>query len=184
MSIERLKILESLPLVAAHNVPGNASATTKARVAKWLFVLTNSGFGARSAKALELVDVSILPKADEPLRQEARVVLETTVTDEMLDSYGKMHGACIIHLVDICSTLPVIAMSHAQGGAGSPGVSQNISTVFHAPASLGDKLKLVTTSKTVGPHTASAQIDIWDTTHHRLVASATQVKMEASTPKL
>lgn len=159
MSIERLKILESLPLVAAHNVPGNASATTKgkagsfsrmkltayapfyatyniiARVAKWLFVLTNSGFGARSAKALELVDVSILPKADEPLRQEARVVLETTVTDgmwivarrgvciyviddpapcthsispskllntpEMLDSYGKMHGACIIHLVDM-----------------------------------------------------------------------------------
>ena len=40
------------------------------------------------------------------------------------------------HFRTSCSTLPVIALSHAQGGTGSPGVSQNINTVFHAPASL------------------------------------------------
>lgn len=52
-----------------------------ARVAKWLYALSNSGFGTRSSKTLKLIDVSILPKADEPLRQEAKVALETTVTN-------------------------------------------------------------------------------------------------------
>ncbi|KAL4076376.1 hypothetical protein J3A83DRAFT_2194478 [Scleroderma citrinum] len=184
MLIEHAKILESLPPISTHNIPGNASTATKGRVATWLYALSNTGFGTRTTKALKLVDVSILPKVDEPLRQEARVVLEMTVTDEMLDLGGKLHEACITHLVDICSTFPVVALSHAQGGAGSPGVSQNINTVFHAATGLGDKLKLVTTSKTVGPHVSSAQIDIWDTTHHRLVASATQVKMEGSASKL
>ncbi|KAG6334331.1 hypothetical protein ID866_4755 [Astraeus odoratus] len=107
-----------LPRFAVDDIAGNAATATKGMV------------------ALKLIEVSILPKADEPERQEARVVLEMNVTDEMLNLGEKMHGACIMHLVDICSTLPIIAMSHAQGGSGSPGVSQTINTLYHAPASL------------------------------------------------
>ncbi|KAF9226818.1 hypothetical protein BS17DRAFT_748980 [Gyrodon lividus] len=153
-------------------------------VEQWLYVFTSSGFGAKTGKLLELVDVSILPTPDEPERQQARVVLEMTVSQDMLNGAGKVHGACIIHLVDICSTLPISAVSHARGGAGSPGVSQNINTLYHAPASPGDKLRLINTSMTVGKRTMSARIEIWDVAHHRLVASATQVKMNPSLPKL
>ena len=72
----------------------------------------------------------------------------------MLNAYGTLHGACIAHFVDVyvglrdrkrslmcagvhrCTTLPIIAMSFAQGGTGSPGVSQNINITYHAPARL------------------------------------------------
>jgi acyl-coenzyme A thioesterase 13 len=50
-------------------------------VVQLLYVLTSSGFGTRTGKLLKLVDVSVLPKLDEPQRQEARVVLEMTVSE-------------------------------------------------------------------------------------------------------
>ncbi|KAI6040432.1 hypothetical protein EDC04DRAFT_1510653 [Pisolithus marmoratus] len=180
------KPLEPLPPGAIDDVTGNASPTTKEHVTLWFLHMCSSGggFGIRSAKSLKLIEVSILPKVDEPKRQEARIVLEMTVTEDMLNLAGNMHGACITYLVDICSTLPILALSHAQGGAGLPGVSQHIDMIFHAPASLGDKLKLITTTITIGGRTASSRIDLWDTTHHRLIASGTQVKMEASQSKL
>ncbi|KAI6135567.1 HotDog domain-containing protein [Pisolithus croceorrhizus] len=176
------KYLE-LPPGAIGDVTGNASRATKAL---WLLHVcsTGGGFGVRTGKSLKLVEISILPKADEPKRQEARVVLEMPVTEDMLNLGGNVHGACITYLIDICSTLPIIALLHAQGGSGDPGVSQQIDTIFHAPASLGDELKLITTSTTVGGRTTSARIDLWDTTHRRLVASGTQGKMEASKSKL
>lgn len=181
-------------------------------------MFTNNGFGTRTARHLDLVEVSIVPNADEPTRREARVVLEMTITEgsyiyiklgkigpdpgrirlthhhhvlhilscilalpirrrlvsrhaDMLDVGGKMHGASIIHLVDMyvflpnscsrlfhgfipskprdaivlltctlipcrCTTLPIAAMSLASGRAGLPGVSLNIDTIYHAPASL------------------------------------------------
>lgn len=175
-----------LPSGAIEEVTGNASRATKELVALWLLYIRSAGggFGVRTGKSLKLVEISILPKVDEPKRQEARVVLEMTVTEDMLNLAGNLHGACITYIVDICSTLPIIAILHAQGGSGDPGVSQQIDTTFHAPATLGDKLKLITTSTTVGGRTASARIDLWDTTRHRLVASGTQIKMEASRSKL
>jgi len=35
-----------------------------------------------------------------------------------------------------CTTLPIAAMSLANGGAGLAGVSQAINIIYHAPASL------------------------------------------------
>ncbi|KAI6146118.1 hypothetical protein BKA82DRAFT_4157837 [Pisolithus tinctorius] len=179
------KHLESIPPVTIDDVTGNASLSTKEHVALWLHRFCWEGrFGTRTAKSLKLVEVSILPKIDEPKRQEARIILETTVKEDMLNLAGNVHGACITYLVDICSTLPIMALSRAQGGEGLPGVSQHIDIIFHAPASLGDKLKLITTTITVGGRTASSRIDLWDATHHRLIASGTQIKMEASQSKL
>ncbi|KAH7887415.1 HotDog domain-containing protein [Phlebopus sp. FC_14] len=168
----------------SYDIAGNAKSETKERVEQWIQVLSTAGFGTRTGKHLKLTELSIRPTPDEPARQEARVVLEMPVTEDMLDTDGKIHGGCIIYLVDICSTLPIAAISHAEGGSGSPGVSQNINTNYHAPASLGDKLRLINTSTTVDGRTASARIEIWDVTHRRLVATATQVKMEASRWKL
>lgn len=41
----------------------------------------NIGFGMRTSQRLELVEISIVPKVDEPAKQEGRVVLEMTVTE-------------------------------------------------------------------------------------------------------
>ncbi|KAI6152415.1 hypothetical protein BKA82DRAFT_993367 [Pisolithus tinctorius] len=184
------KHLESIPPVTIDDVTGNASLAYERfeHVALWLNRFCWEGrFGTRTAKSLKLVEVSILPKIDEPKRQEARIILETTVKEDMLNLAGNVHGACITYLVDMCALshpLPIMALSHAQGGEGLPGVSQHIDIIFHAPASLGDKLKLITTTITVGGRTASSRIDLWDATHHRLIASGTQIKMEASQSKL
>ncbi|KAH7912941.1 HotDog domain-containing protein [Hygrophoropsis aurantiaca] len=164
---------------------GNASAATKELVAQWFYVFRCWNFARRTGKHLKLREVSIQPKLGDSQRKEAQVVVDLTVTEDMLNSYGKMHGGCIMYLVDIrCSTLPVIAMSQATDGNGNPGVSQNINIIYHAPASPGDELKLITTSTTMGARTMTASIEIWDVTHHRLVASATQVKMAASQARL
>ncbi|KAF8551725.1 hypothetical protein OG21DRAFT_1512411 [Imleria badia] len=167
------------------SIPGNAPIDIKALVHRWLYyVFRNDGFGTRSAQCLDLVEVSIVPNVDEPARRAARVVLEMTVTQDMLNSAEKTHGACIVYLVDICATLPIAAMLVAKGRENSAGVSQSINVIYHAPASLDDKLRLINTSTTIGARAWSARIEIWDVTHHRLVASATQVKMEAGSSKL
>jgi len=145
-------------------------------VQSWLSIFASSGYGTRTAERLELVEVSIIPNADEPSREEARVVLELTVTEDMLNSAGKMHGACIVHLVDLCTTFPIAV----KGQLDDLGVSQNINVIYHAPASLGDKLRLINTSTAMGTRAWTARMEMWDVTHHRLVASATQVKMGAS----
>ncbi|EGO02137.1 hypothetical protein SERLA73DRAFT_120777 [Serpula lacrymans var. lacrymans S7.3] len=163
-------------------VPGNATPETKELVAKWLHVFAGQqcGFAHRVGKLLELTEVSIREKAEEPSRKEGRVVCEMTVSEDMLNVRGQIHGGCIIYLVDICSTLAASAMSFAAGGTGNPGVSQTINTTYHAPASLGDRIKLINTSITIGGRTATASTEIWDMTHRRLIATATQVKMQAS----
>lgn len=50
-------------------------------VQRWLYVFMNGGFGTRTIRRLDLVEVSIIPNVDEPARREARVVLEMTVTE-------------------------------------------------------------------------------------------------------
>ncbi|KAN0097144.1 hypothetical protein V8E55_001590 [Tylopilus felleus] len=131
------------------NTPGNASIDVKALVHRWLHVFTQYGYGTRSVRGLNLVEISIVPNDEEPTRRAARVALEMTVTQDMLNVAGKLHGACTVHLVD-----------------------------------MGDRLRLINTSTTVGARVWSSRIEIWDVTHHWLVASATQVKMEASSSKL
>lgn len=86
------------------------------------------------------------------------------------------------HFAYRCTTLPIAAMSFANGGAGSAGVSQGINVIYHAPASLqvfflfffflvggrvlkwvhdrGDKLRLINTSTTIGTRTGSARIEV------------------------
>ncbi|KAG8218946.1 hypothetical protein J3R82DRAFT_4657 [Butyriboletus roseoflavus] len=63
------------------NIPGNAPIEAKKLVQRWLHAFANGGFGMRTTQHLELVEISIVPNVDEPARQEARVVLEMTVTE-------------------------------------------------------------------------------------------------------
>ncbi|KAL4256767.1 thioesterase PaaI family protein [Pleurotus pulmonarius] len=166
------------------NIAGNASPELKAFVANPLWISnSDTSFAIKIAKNIVVSEVSILPKNEEPLKKEARVVCEITVTQDMLNGGGKIHGGCSATLVDICTSYALIAYNMAVIGEATPSVSQAINMVYHSPADLGDKLKIVNTTMSVGARAMSARCEIWNVSQHRLVASGTHITMQPSLPK-
>ncbi|KAF4601438.1 hypothetical protein EYR38_006091 [Pleurotus pulmonarius] len=144
----------------------------------------HGGFGTGIADRLVVTDVSIIQNSAEPLRADARVVCELEVTEDMANIAGNMHGGCSIYLVDSCSTLPLSAWLAAQPDRkNDSGVSQSINTVFHAPAPVGTKLRIISTSTMTEGAIFASRCQIWDVINHRLIASGVHLKMIASQPK-
>jgi len=145
----------------------------------------NSGirFAQSVGRRLKIVEVSCNKKLDEPKKLECRVVVETLVTEDMLNGAGILHGACSAYLVDVCSSLPILALTKVTTGKPILGVTSTINMMYHSPAVLGDKLRLVNTSMTIGSRAMSARTEIWNATHHRLVSSGVHLKMPPSVPK-
>ncbi|KAG9218587.1 hypothetical protein CCMSSC00406_0001299 [Pleurotus cornucopiae] len=140
------------------NIAGNASPDIKAFVANPLWIANSeTSFAIKIAKNIVVTEVSILPKNEEPLKKEARVVCEMAVTEDMLNGGGKIHGGCSATLVDICTSYALIAYNMAVIGEATPSVSQAINMVYHSPADLGDKLKIVNTTMSVGARAMSAR---------------------------
>ncbi|EIW76261.1 hypothetical protein CONPUDRAFT_168832 [Coniophora puteana RWD-64-598 SS2] len=175
-------LLETYERAAPGSVGGNASEETKGKlaeaVAQWHHTLTHNGYAASTGKRCKLVEVSIQGKSEEPSRKEAKIVAEVTATGDMVNGYGTVHGGCIIFLIDVFSSLPVIAMNFDQTKNGDAGLSSSINTIYHAPAPVGATLRIVAWSTTVGGRTFSSRAEVWDATNRRLVASGTHVKMK------
>ncbi|PPR01588.1 hypothetical protein CVT26_013327 [Gymnopilus dilepis] len=140
-------------------------------------------FAESVERRLKVTEVSIQKKSEEERKTEARVVLELEVSEDMLNGSGNIHGGCSAFLVDLCSTLALIALGMANTGEVTRSVSQSLNIVYHSPAQLGDKLRLVNTTLTLGARALSARTEIWNVTHHRLAVSGTHVKMAPSIPK-
>lgn len=180
------KVLISLEEAA--KIPGNAPVEAKQLAANWLqlFLSPNHGrpgFADAIGRRINLTEISINPNPNEPERRVCRVVAEIIVETDMVNGMGTLHGACAAYLIDDCSALPIAAYSLVTGGSGSSGVSQALNIVYHSPAFLGDKLRVVSTSLAVGSRVMSACCEIWDDSRHRLVASGTHIKMEPSKPQ-
>jgi len=161
-------------------IPGNATIQTKLAVSKWISVWQrDNSYGDNIGSRVRLTEISIDHKSHQPEKLEGKVVAEIHVTEDMINYNGILHGGCIMYLVDILSPMSVSALACEQGGSGAPGVTQAIHTIFHAPARLGAHLKIINTSLSIGGRTTTSRCEIWDTTNHRLVASAVQVRMQA-----
>ncbi|OAX43381.1 hypothetical protein K503DRAFT_731781 [Rhizopogon vinicolor AM-OR11-026] len=154
------------------------------------------GFDSELISRLRLTEVSVLPKAEEPDKLEGRVVFEVTVDEEMLNSNGSIHGGITAMIIDEhvssthvrwqvndCSTMPIYVLGLATGGRATGGVTHSLNVVYHSPALLGDKLRVVSTTLTLGNRALSSRCEIWNATRHRLVASAVHLKMDPSEPK-
>ncbi|KAG2013046.1 hypothetical protein CC2G_009984 [Coprinopsis cinerea AmutBmut pab1-1] len=139
-------------------------------------------FGRAIQDRFEITEVSVLRKPDEPSKLEGRVVVELDVEEDMINGGGNIHGGCSAWLVDMCSSLAMSAVNLTKEGKDYPSVSQAINMIYHSPASVGDRLRLINTSMSMGKRTTSARTEIWNVTHHRLVASGTHVKMMPSPP--
>lgn len=73
---------------------------------------------------------------------------------DMVNAGGSMHGGCSAYLVDICTSLALAA-------AGKPGtVSQAIDMVYHAPAPLGCRIRIVNLTITLGARISSARCEV------------------------
>ncbi|KAI9447712.1 hypothetical protein H4582DRAFT_1895821 [Lactarius indigo] len=121
---------------------------------------TSEIFGASVGKRVVITEAAS--------RTEARVVCEVTVEEDMLNPGKSLH---------CCSTLVFIAAGR------SAGVSASMNVVYHAPAALGSKLRIVNTGMAVGARIMSARTEIWDDTKKRLCVTGIHVKMEPSPPK-
>ncbi|KAJ7158290.1 HotDog domain-containing protein [Mycena crocata] len=135
-------------------------------------------FGDSMIERFVVTYASIDNKAEEPAKQEGRFVCELIVTEDMLNGAGHLHGGCSAFLVDICSTLCLMLFDDGMH------VSQALNIVYHSPAGLGDKLRIVNTTMTVGARAMSARTEIWNATHHRLVATGVHIKMHLPSSKL
>ncbi|ESK94096.1 hypothetical protein Moror_12841 [Moniliophthora roreri MCA 2997] len=173
------------------HIAGNASDKVKAFVADLsIYYRVNhpelkATFCDYIIPRIKVTEVSVLNNAEEPLKAEGRVVCSLTVEEDMVNASKNLHGGCSSFLVDmdVCSTLALSALSLETTGKPHYTVSQLISVVYHSPATLGDELRIVNTSLTLGSRAVSAKTEIYNATHHRLVVSGTHIKMQASPQK-
>jgi len=165
-------------------ITGNAPDEIKNHVAKQFTLLMDrgSGFADFITGRFRLTEVSLSETAEEPTKLEAKTVFEAVVEKDMLNAQKVLHGGCAGHIVDCSTTAAILAIGKASGGTGGPGMSLVINNVFHSPALLGDRLRIVSTSLMRTARTKSARCEIWNETRHRLVVSGMQVQMEPSAP--
>ncbi|KAJ8088916.1 hypothetical protein PM082_014162 [Marasmius tenuissimus] len=165
------------------NVPDNVKRTI-AHPSVFVFPIDGepekgTGHSDAIVKRMVVTEVSVLKSSEEPSKDVGRVVCELEVAKDMVNRASNLHGGCSAYLVDICSSLALIALSMVKGGFVNH-VSQSINMVYHSPAAVGDKLRIVSTTMTMGSRTVSARTEIWNATHHRLVVSGVHIKMQPS----
>ncbi|KAG2138094.1 HotDog domain-containing protein [Suillus bovinus] len=181
--------------IDASKVEGNASPEIKNTLLRALQAMQRlshvsrstgrpfRGLEAEITSQLQLTEASILSKTEEPEKFEGRVVFQVIVNEDMLNSAQNMHGGCLAMIIDNCSTMPIYILGASTNGHGEFGVSQSLNIIYHSPALTGDKLRVVSTTLTIGSRALSSRCEVWNVTRHRLVASAVHVKMVPSEPK-
>ncbi|KAH9482208.1 Acyl-coenzyme A thioesterase 13 [Psilocybe cubensis] len=142
-----------------------------------------NSFGKDIMERMVVTELAILQKAEEPSKLEGRAVLEVDVSEDMVNGGGNIHGGCSAFLIDMASSFALTALTLYETGRLHPSVSQSLNVVYHSPAAIGDRIRLVNTTMTVGKRTESVRTEIWNVTHHRLVASGVHIKMMPSKPK-
>ncbi|KAJ7141876.1 HotDog domain-containing protein [Mycena crocata] len=166
------------------NITGNADQTSKDFLSNLpqLFgsrrLKDKPAFGDAIIERLVVTHASVDKKLEDPVKEEGKVVCELSVTEDMLNGGGNVHGGCSAFLVDVCSSLSLMVLQRVLN------VSQSLNLVYHSPAGLGEKLRIVSITMTVGARAMSARTEIWNATHHRLVASGVHIKMAPSAAKL
>ncbi|KAJ8087167.1 hypothetical protein PM082_005995 [Marasmius tenuissimus] len=168
-------------------IPGNAALEVKQVLALTLAsrrVREETFAGKTVASKLRISEVSVGKMREEPLKEEGRVVFTLTVDEDMMNLAGGMHGGCTAYLIDLCSSLALSVLVHKMSGSsGGVTVSQALNIVYHSPAPLGDKIRIVNTTISAGKRASSVRTEIWSDTNHRLVASGVHIKMDPSPQK-
>ncbi|KAH8107642.1 HotDog domain-containing protein [Cristinia sonorae] len=138
-------------------------------------------FGSSIMDKTLTTEMYLNKREEEPQKWECKTVSETTVTPDMTNLWGTMHGGCTSFLIDNCTSL-TLSLLAAHLGKSPMIVSQSLNIMFHAPAPTGVKLKIISYSIASGSRITSARCEIYDVTNARLIASGVHAKMEANQP--
>lgn len=169
------------------SVKGSASFETKRHLAVLFRIFrsrSKTGFADDVGANTDITSVDVERVGEKNRKFRSTVVCECTVTEDMLNVSGSLHGGCIIYLIDICSSLPIAAAISQGGEWGTAGVTQSIQTTYHSPALVGTRLEIISHTLGIGGRTMSARCEIWDKERKRLVAAGVHLKMNPSRPKL
>ncbi|THU78813.1 hypothetical protein K435DRAFT_597747, partial [Dendrothele bispora CBS 962.96] len=112
--------------VDVSRIRGNVSDQNK-RFAVNIFLhfigAREENFGAQVGRRLKLVEMNVPSRNGKAT--EAKTVFEITVTKDMCNTYGTLHGACTTYIVDPCSVSALVVLGVALGVDGT-GVSQSM----------------------------------------------------------
>lgn len=136
-------------------VQGNADRTASREVLQVLRGQTHTRdlFCIRIARRVRVTHVNVVPNPSEPSRSSGQVLCEILVEEgassllvhsrllrciaDMVDEHGNVAVGCLTFLVDLLTTLALVAQgAHVKRTGDYVGVSQAMQFVFHAPAPL------------------------------------------------
>ncbi|KAF8236886.1 hypothetical protein L208DRAFT_1390195 [Tricholoma matsutake] len=140
-------------------------------------------FGYRVGKAVNFVEVNVDRKHERHDRLVSTTVAELLVTKDMLNGAGMLHGGCVAYLVDNCCSTPLVVLGLIQSVNGV-GVTQAMNVLFHSPASLGTRLRIISTSIALGGRVMTSRCEIVDKDSGRMIASAFLNKMQPAMSRL
>ncbi|KAH9833819.1 uncharacterized protein C8Q71DRAFT_860091 [Rhodofomes roseus] len=120
---------------------------------------------------LELLEDTISPEDARQLSLQGRTVCEITVTEQMLNVHRTLAGSCSAHLVDIGTFSSLLTLSLVTG-VDYTGVSASLNMTYHAPATLGTELRMVSTSISTSGRITAARAEVYDKRTSKLLVSA------------
>ncbi|KAJ3770360.1 hypothetical protein FB446DRAFT_172303 [Lentinula raphanica] len=146
------------------------------------------------SQATEKDSTNQIPAQSGQSVESVTLICEVDVSPDMANNHHLLHGGCTAFLVDMCSSLSVVALTMMRRSIKSPSpavqnhpaqfdmLSQSMNVVYHSPSQVGDRLRIVSTTMPMRELVSNVcvQTEIWSTTQHRLVASGVQNMMTMS----
>ncbi|PVG01976.1 hypothetical protein CPB86DRAFT_30253 [Serendipita vermifera] len=136
------------------------------------FVGAEGFFCSEQARRIEVkrLDFEDRPKGEPGTEKLAKLICEIKIEKDMMHAANSVHGACILWLVDVCTSVCHSAFDFKL-------LSLSLTTHFHGPASLGNTLRIVSETVSVGKRVIVARCEIFEVETGAIVASGSQVKM-------
>ncbi|RDB19869.1 hypothetical protein Hypma_013013 [Hypsizygus marmoreus] len=153
------------PDVDVSQIKGNISDEEKQLAVKVFshFVSTkDKSYGAGVGQRLKMVETNVWGKGEPTSYGET--IFEIDVRKDMCNIFGTLHGACAAYMIDPCSVSSLVVLGLAMGVDGT-GVSQAMNLIWHQPARVGAKLRIVSISMFIHGRVRSARCEIWNGEH-------------------
>ncbi|KAK0499490.1 hypothetical protein EDD18DRAFT_1069622 [Armillaria luteobubalina] len=178
-----LHSLPAAPHIDVSTIKGNISDEEKQLGANIFSYFVNSreeSYGAEVGKRLRLDRPSLRSMVNGP---GIPILISISFLLDMCNVFGTLHGACAAYIVDPCSVSSLVVLGAAIGADGT-GVSQSLNVIWHQPAKMGTKLRVVSTSVFIHGRIRTARCELWDKERDKLYVSAIHTTVNNTRPSL